>query len=100
MIKVKINYDGNVIKGFKVSGHANYDEYGKDIVCASVSTVVITSINLALKIDEKSVVVTDKPGLIEVNILKRDDVINKIFINMKDMLVELQKDYSKNIKIL
>lgn len=100
MIKVKINYDGNVIKGFKVSGHANYDEYGKDIVCASVSTVVITSINLALKIDEKSVVVTDKPGLIEANILKRDDVINKIFINMKDMLVELQKDYSKNIKIL
>ena len=100
MIKVKINYDGNVIKGFKVSGHANYDEYGKDIVCASVSTVVITSINLALKIDEKSVVVTDKPGLIEANILKRDDIINKIFINMKDMLVELQKDYSKNIKIL
>ncbi len=100
MTKVKINYDGNVIKGFKVSGHANYDEYGKDIVCASVSTVVITSINLALKIDEKSVVVTDKPGLIEANILKRDDVINKIFINMKDMLVELQKDYSKNIKIL
>lgn len=100
MIKVKINYDGNVIKGFKVSGHANYDEYGKDIVCASVSTVVITSINLALKIDEKSVVVIDKPGLIEANILKRDDVINKIFINMKDMLVELQKDYSKNIKIL
>lgn len=100
MIKVKINYDGNVIKGFKVSGHANYDEYGKDIVCASVSTVVITSINLALKLDEKSVVVTDKSGLIEANILKRDDVINKIFINMKDMLVELQKDYSKNIKIL
>jgi uncharacterized protein YsxB (DUF464 family) len=100
MIKVKINYDGNVIKGFKVSGHANYDEYGKDIVCASVSTVVITSINLALKLDEKSVVVTDKPGLIEASILKRDDVINKIFINMKDMLVELQKDYSKNIKIL
>lgn len=100
MIKVKINYDGNVIKGFKVFGHANYDEYGKDIVCASVSTVVITSINLALKIDEKSVVVTDKPGLIEASILKQDDVINKIFINMKDMLVELQKDYSKNIKIL
>ncbi len=100
MIKVKINYDGNVINGFKISGHANYDEYGKDIVCASVSTIAITSINLALKLDEKSVAVTDKPGLIEAKILKRDDVINKIFINMKDMLVELQKDYSKNIKIL
>ena len=37
------------------------------------------------------IAVTDKNGLIEAKILKRDDVINKIFINMKDMLVELQK---------
>lgn len=26
--------------GFHISGHANYDEPGKDIVCASVSTVL------------------------------------------------------------
>ncbi len=100
MIKVKINYDGNVIKSFKVSGHANHDEYGKDIVCASVSSIVITSINLALKLDKESVVATDKPGLIETSILKQDDVINKVFVNMVDMLKELEKDYSKNIKIL
>ena len=32
-------------KTIKVKGHANYAEYGQDIVCASVSTAVYMSIN-------------------------------------------------------
>lgn len=99
MVKVKIKYENDFIKSFKVTGHANYDVYGKDIVCASVSSIVITSINLSYKIDEKSVSANVKEGLIEVEILKYNDVINKIFVNMSDMLKELEKDYSKNIKI-
>ena len=39
MIKVKVSKD--IIS---ITGHANYAEYGKDIVCASVSSVVMTSI--------------------------------------------------------
>lgn len=100
MIKIKINYENDFIKSFKVTGHANYDTYGKDIVCASVSSIIITSINLALKLDDASVKVTYKSGLIDANVLKQNDVINKVFINMKDMLKELEKDYSKNIKII
>lgn len=100
MIKVKINYKDDFIKGFKVTGHANYDDYGKDIVCASVSSIVITSINMALRLDESSVKVTDKSGLIEAKVLKQNEIINKVFVNMIDMLKELENDYSKNIKIL
>lgn len=29
------------ITGFKVSGHAGYDESGRDIVCAGVSSAVM-----------------------------------------------------------
>ena len=100
MIKVKVNYEGDIIKGFVISGHANYEEHGKDIVCAAVSSVVITSVNMALKLDEKSLSVTDKTGLIKVKVLNQNDVINKVFINMLDMLKELKKDYGKNIKII
>ena len=31
--------------GFTCSGHAGFDAYGKDIVCASVSVLVINAIN-------------------------------------------------------
>lgn len=100
MIKVKINYKDNFVNGFKISGHANYDEHGKDIVCASVSSIVITSINMALSLDETSVKASDKSGLIETNVLKQDEIINKVFVNMINMLEELERDYSKNIKII
>ncbi len=100
MIKINIKYEDGIIKGFKVKGHAGYDEFGKDIVCSSVSSIVITSINMALKIDEKALKAVDKPGLIEVTILKRNDIINKVFINMKELLEELQKDYKKYVKII
>ena len=29
MIKVKVDYDDNLIKKVKVTGHAGYDDYGK-----------------------------------------------------------------------
>ena len=100
MIKVKINYDDNYVKGFKVTGHANFADYGKDIVCASVSSIVITSINLALSFDSDSLEYKEDTGLIDVVIKKQDNIINKVFINMIDMLKELETNYSKNIKII
>lgn len=35
----------NLITGFRISGHADYAEYGSDVVCAAVSALVINTIN-------------------------------------------------------
>ncbi len=99
MIKIDVLYDGNFIKNFKVKGHANYEEYGKDIVCASVSSIVIVSSNLALKYNDKAIKFTQKEGLIDVDVLVFNDIINTVFINMIESLKELEKDYKRNIKI-
>ena len=46
MINVSIYKNAeNLITGFKVSGHADYSEYGSDIVCSAVSALVINTIN-------------------------------------------------------
>ena len=82
MIKIKVNYKDNFIDSFKISGHANYDDYGKDIVCASVSSIAITSINLAIKFDKDSVKYEEKSGLLSVQVLKQNEIINKVFINI------------------
>lgn len=100
MIKIKIDYDGNYVSKFKVSGHSGYDVKGNDIVCASVSTLVISSINLALRLNEKSVVIKQKDGLIDVNVLVHDKIINEVFLNMINMLEELQNDYKNNLKFI
>lgn len=100
MIKIKVDYNDNIIKSFKITGHADFDIYGKDIVCAAVSSIVITSVNLAIDIDDESVLYEQKEGLISVTIKKENDIINKVFNNMINMLKELEKDYSKNIKFI
>ena len=46
MIKVTFYKDSSdQFKGFDCIGHAGFGEYGYDIVCASVSTLVINAIN-------------------------------------------------------
>lgn len=45
MIKITIDKSGTAIMGFEVSGHAGSGEYGKDIVCASVSVLAQTAVN-------------------------------------------------------
>lgn len=46
MIKVSIYKNAeNLITGFKLAGHADFSEYGSDVVCAAVSVLVINTIN-------------------------------------------------------
>ena len=46
MISIVIWKDGKGdILGFSVEGHAGYEEEGKDIVCASISTLFTTAVN-------------------------------------------------------
>lgn len=96
MIKVDLTKENEIV----IKGHANYDEIGKDIVCASVSSIVITTINIIIELDDKAIEYEDLDNKIVIKKLKEDDIINKILNNMIFMLEGLEKDYPKNIKIL
>ena len=76
-----------------------YDDYGKDIVCASVSTTVITSINAILSFDNKAIFYKTDEGYINIDILKHDNITDTLITNMVNMLEELGEKYKKNIQI-
>ena len=99
MIKVSINKEHNIVNNITIKGHANFDDYGKDIVCASVSSIVITSINAILRIDEESINYQEKEGLVIIDIKKHTKVIYILIDNMIDLLNQLENKYNKNIKI-
>jgi hypothetical protein len=44
--------DGNYVS-LNVSGHAEYGEYGKDLVCASVSSIMFGFMNALDALDER-----------------------------------------------
>ena len=49
MIKVKVLSMKNHIDRIDILGHADYEEYGKDIVCSSVSSIMTTTVNGILR---------------------------------------------------
>ena len=99
MIKVSIRKENDFITNVKVEGHAGYGVKGTDIVCASVSSIVITSLNAIIRIDSESIDYKQDEGFIEVNIKKHDKYIDILIDNMISLLKELEKDYRKNIEI-
>ena len=93
MIKVKINNNQITIKG-----HADYEEMGKDIVCASISSIVITTVNAIMRINNQAIDVNETNGVI-INILKHDEIVDKLILNLIELLKALEKKYPKYIEI-
>lgn len=94
---IRIRVSENVIT---LTGHAGFAEYGKDIVCASVSSIVITSINACLRIENNSIKYNEEQDKLTINVISKSEVIKIIIENMIMMLEELASTYKKNIKII
>ena len=95
MIKVEVSK-----KNIVISGHAMFDDYGKDIVCASASSIVITSINGILRLNDKSLKYEISKDKLSIEIINETDEVRKLILNMIDLLKELEKQYKKNIQVI
>ncbi len=94
MLKVNIKKDQITIKG-----HADYEEFGKDIVCASVTSIATTTINAIIRLDSEAIDFKSNSGLIDIIIKKHSNLVDTLLLNMTELLKELEKDYKKYIKI-
>ena len=83
----------------EISGHANYDEFGKDIVCASVSSVIMTAVNSIMNIDNSSISYVDDGNKIIIKKLNDNEIVDKLLNTMILILKDLEKQYKKNIKV-
>ena len=86
MIKVNVKKSNGKIYEIVIKGHANYDVNGKDIVCAAVSSIAITTINAISCLDE-SIDYEEKAGLLKIRTLK-DTLVNQ---KLKKSLIILRK---------
>ena len=94
MIKICVNKNEITIKG-----HSGYSDEGSDIVCASVSSICITTVNALISIDEGCITYKDSDGYLNIKINKHNEVIDKLIDNMVNLLKELEKKYKKYIEI-
>lgn len=100
MIKVIVKKQDDLFTELKISGHAEYDESGKDIVCAAVSSASILTVNGIELFGKKDLInVTEKDGYLKVKVNNSDETVQTLIQNLMNALTELELDYPKYIKI-
>lgn len=102
MTKANFDFKNNLPYAFQISGHANYDEYGKDIVCSSITTAVFTTLNLLdklLKKEDYSLFEDEDKGIIEFSLNIESELSSTIILNLLDIMKNIEEQYPRNLKI-
>ena len=89
----------NSYKGFTCTGHAEFDSSGKDIVCASISVLVINTLNAIEKFASEKADVRAEDGVIECHF--PNEINDKTKLLMDTMLLglkDIEKNYGKKKK--
>ncbi len=99
MIRVKIIKEEGYYKSISILGHALYDDYGKDIVCSAVSSIVTTTINGILTINKNTITYLASSKGLTIKVLQKERISQLLLHNMVKLLQELEKKYKENIQI-
>ncbi len=99
MIKIAIKSKKEAIKKITIIGHAEFDEKGRDIVCAAVSSIVITTINAIMRLNENTIKYEEKANQMEIMVKEAEHITIILLINMIELLDELKEEYPDNIEI-
>lgn len=99
MIKVSVFKQEDCYQMIQIKGHALYDDYGKDIVCSAVSSIVTTSINGILSLDEEALCYEILDDGLLIQKIQTDRMTQTLLTNMINLLTELAQSYPKNIEI-
>lgn len=95
MIEVSIREDE-----IKISGHANYAEYGHDIVCAGATALVQTLIRSIQDLTEDKIEYDIKPGLVDIKhgdlSEKSRTLVDSFFVGMN----LIADEFPENIRIM
>ena len=99
MITVTFHRTGSgEYKGFICRGHAGFDAYGKDIVCASVSVLVINTVNALEEIAKERITVesNEEQGIISCKLQNKSNEASKVLLDSLVLgLSQIEKQYGK-----
>ena len=107
MIKVNLHYNNQGdLWNFSLYGHADYADYGQDIVCAAVSMIVINTINSINLLTKETIELKEdaKKGSINCTFpnIKLNQGTKEALLLLKSMVLGLEnvkKEYENNIQI-
>lgn len=100
MIRVSMRQADDQVNGFRVDGHSNYGEHGKDIVCSAVSTLAQTLLITLKEIyaDECHYIMFD--GHLEVHVSASDvKEVQLLFRSFTIGILAIVEEYPGYVKL-
>ncbi len=82
-----------------VDGHADFKNYGKDIVCAGISTALTMTINALDNLGYNIIGLEMSEGYSTFSV-ESNDITNAIIKTFKEFIIQMSEDHPKNVKII
>jgi len=98
MIKVIYEVKDDLYTSLTVSGHANSDEYGKDLICASVSSIMFGFMN-ALDVLDEDVEIKQLTNKIVIKNHCKSEMVQDYFELVMMQLKTIEESYRDFIKV-
>ena len=98
MIKAVFEVRENLYRSLDVSGHAEFGEYGKDLVCASVSSIMFGFMN-ALDALGENVTISQSDNRITIIDQSGSEVIQDYFELVIMQLKTIEESYGDFIRV-
>lgn len=102
MIHVVIQRKEKFIININVSGHAQSAEYGKDLVCAGVSSACVGIANMLVKKQFVNGLGTIdlKEGFVDIKVNQLNEDVQVVLETLETILETIEESYSDYIKIM
>mgnify|MGYP004498883645 CR=1 FL=1 len=90
-----------LILGYNVCGHADYDDYGRDIVCAAVSSAALLTANTISEIIKvpADASIDGKDGMKFKISENNANLCRDVLLGFKLHMLSLEEQYPKNITV-
>ena len=98
MIKVIYEVKDEMYTSLQVSGHAESGEYGKDLVCASVSSIIFGFMN-ALDVLDEDTEIKQLTNKIVIKNHSRSEMVQDYFELVMMQLKTIEESYGDFIKV-
>jgi uncharacterized protein YsxB (DUF464 family) len=100
MINVKVSYSKGQFVSLEAKGHADSAPYGKDLICAAISAIILGGFN-ALKDGDKNYEVQVNAGLATLSrkLGKNSEHDETVLETIVTQIASVASSYPKNVKL-
>lgn len=99
MVSVEFKKVNDQLKSLTMSGHAESNEHGSDLVCAGISSIVFGALNGFDQLAENKFDIQVEPNYVSVSATDDACIVNKLLNFVLIQLQTVENQYSQNIKI-